>query len=166
MQIAGQSIRIKSHVVRNEFNSGGALQKLLLRYFQFAMTQISQCAACNRLHDLEEWLARWLLMIRDRMASDKFMLTHEFLAQMLGTRRSSATLAAGTLRGAGPIKYHRGQIHILNRGELQNVSCEMLPRYYRKQAVAIALSEGRKSGAQIPKKEKIGPGVCRQLLSV
>ena len=86
--------------------------------------QLSQCAACNRLHALEERLARWLLMVADRVNSNEFILTHEFLSQMLGTRRSSVTLAAGTLQRAGLIQYGYGKINILNREGLENVSCE------------------------------------------
>ncbi len=113
--------------MRDEFRRESSLQHELLRYFHFAFVQISQNAACNRLHGLEERLARWLLMVQDRLNSDGFLITHEFLAQMLGTRRSSVTLAAGVLQRAGLITYRRGQVKILDREELRSASCECYP---------------------------------------
>ena len=124
MQIAGEGIKVPSSVVRDEFKRGGSLQQQLLRYFQFGFVLISQNAACNRLHGLEERMARWLLMVQDRLNANSFQITHEFLAQMLGTRRSSVTLAAGVLQRAGLIRYHRGEMQILDRDELQNATCE------------------------------------------
>jgi CRP-like cAMP-binding protein len=127
MQVAGHGIKVSSAVVRQEFSRAGKLQSLLLRYLQFTIAQISHTAACNRLHDLEERLARWLLMVHDRVRVDEFVLTHDFLSQMLGTRRSSVTLAAGTLQRAGLINYHRGRIQISNREGLESVACECYP---------------------------------------
>jgi len=127
MQIAGDAIKIPATVIREEFSRPGTLQTLLLRQMQFTMAQISQTAACNRLHNLEERLSRWLLMVHDRVKINTFPLTHEFLAQMLGTRRSSVTLAAGVLQRAGLIEYKRGQIHIANRAELENATCQCYP---------------------------------------
>src|SRR5688572_12856703 len=124
MQIAGRSIRVDSAPVRDEFYRGGSLNRALMRYFQFVLVQISQSGACNRLHDLEERLSRWLLMVHDRIQQDEFILTHDFLSQMLGTRRSSVTLAAGTLQRAGMIDYRRGRIRIVDREALESASCE------------------------------------------
>jgi CRP-like cAMP-binding protein len=127
MQIDGDGMKIDAAVIRQEFSFPGTLQFLLLRLMQFQMTQLSQTAACNRLHDLEERLSRWLLMVHDRVLADTFYLTHEFLAQMLGTRRSSVTLAAGVLQRAGLIDYKHGQIHISNRAALEGVACQCYP---------------------------------------
>ncbi|MBD1945516.1 Crp/Fnr family transcriptional regulator, partial [Coleofasciculus sp. FACHB-712] len=124
VQVAGNGIRMKAEQLRSEFKRGGALQSLLLRYTQALLTQVSQGVACNRLHTIEERLARWLLTVQDRVESDQFPLTQEFIAQMLGTRRSGVTVAAGTLSKAGTIRYSRGKITILNQGDLEAISCE------------------------------------------
>jgi hypothetical protein len=86
--------------------------------------QISQAAACNRMHTNEERLSRWLLMSHDRVGSDEFSITHEFLGQMLGSRRATVTLCAGILQAAGLIRYHRGRLTIVDREGLEEVSCE------------------------------------------
>jgi len=91
---------------------------------QALFAQISQAAACNRLHSNEERLSRWLLMSHDRVRADTFPITHEFLGQMLGSRRATVTLSAGLLQAAGLIRYHRGQVTILDRVGLEHVSCE------------------------------------------
>ncbi|MBD2248553.1 Crp/Fnr family transcriptional regulator [Nostoc sp. FACHB-888] len=124
VQVAGGSLRMEAEQLIAEFNRGGELQSLLLRYTQAMFTQVTQTAACNRLHTVEERLARWLLMVSDRMQSDTFPLTQEFIAQMLGCRRSGVTVAAGTLSGAGMISYKRGTINILNRQDLEDTSCQ------------------------------------------
>lgn len=124
VQIAGRAITIDASVIKAEFDRGEALQDLLLRYTQALLTQVSQTAACNRFHPTEERLARWLLQSNDFMRSAKLQLTQDFLANMLGTRRASVTVAAGTLQKAGIINYSRGLIEILNREELESASCE------------------------------------------
>jgi CRP-like cAMP-binding protein len=124
VQVAGNGMRMKAELLKSEFNRGGALQNLLLRYTQALLTQVSQGVACNRLHTIEERLARWLLTVQDRLESDQFPLTQEFIAQMLGTRRSGVTVAAGTLSKAGTIRYSRGKITILNQEDLEATSCE------------------------------------------
>jgi CRP-like cAMP-binding protein len=100
------------------------LMRQLHRYSQRLAVQTTQIAACNRLHDVEERLARWILMTQDRVHSDKLPLTQEFLAQMLGTRRSSVTIAAGILQKAGMISYTRGSVTILNRQKLAAAACD------------------------------------------
>jgi CRP-like cAMP-binding protein len=127
MQISGVGLKVEADFMRKEFQQNARWRELLFGYFQFAFAQVSQCAACNRLHSLEERLARWLLMVQDREVSNKFKLTHEFLGQMLGTRRPSVSLAAAALQRAGLIRYHRGQIDVLDRKGLENVSCECYP---------------------------------------
>jgi CRP-like cAMP-binding protein len=100
------------------------LERQLHRYGQQMAMQTTQIAACNRLHDVEERLARWLLMTQDRIESDQRPLTQEFLGQMLGTRRSSVTVAAGTLQKAGLISYTRGSVTISNRQKLEEAACD------------------------------------------
>jgi CRP-like cAMP-binding protein len=100
------------------------LRRLLSRYTLALMTQMAQNAACNRTHSIEERCARWLLMTRDRVREDTFPLTQEFLAQMLGVRRPSVSIAAGILAKAGLISYVRGQITILDRAGLERSCCE------------------------------------------
>ncbi len=124
VQISGTAIQINADVVRAEFNRGGAIQTLLLSYIQTIYSELAQAAACNRLHTLDERLARWLLTVSDRVESEDFFLTQEFIAQMLGVRRSGVTVAASTLSRAGMISYKRGHISILNREDLEATSCE------------------------------------------
>ena len=123
-QIPDGALRVKAEVVRREFKRGGALGDLLLRFTEAMILQISQVAACNRVHTVEERLARWLLMTRDRTASDELELTQEFLAMMLGCRRAGVTTAAITLQGAGVIRYSRGHITILDKPGLEALACE------------------------------------------
>lgn len=124
VQIPGDAIRIKAELLKTKFAEGGQLQSLLLLYTQALFTQVAQTAACNRLHLLEKRLARWLLTVQDRIQSHEMLLTQEFLAQMLGTRRSGVTEAAGTLQKSGIIRYSRGKITILDRESLEINACE------------------------------------------
>ncbi|MEA5601981.1 Crp/Fnr family transcriptional regulator [Nostoc sp. UHCC 0252] len=124
VQVAGAGMRIDADIFRAEFNQGGAIQNLVLRYVRAVYTELTQSCACNRLHTLEERLARWLLTVSDRLESEDFPLTQEFIAQMLGVRRSGVTVAASALSRAGMIRYQRGQINILNRKDLEATSCE------------------------------------------
>ncbi len=124
VQVPKGGTRMEATRLKAEFNRGGVLQSLLLRYTQALHTQVSQTAACNRLHRVESRLARWLLMVSDHMQSDQFPLTQEFIAQMLGVRRSGVTEAASTLSQAGMIRYTRGKITILNREAMEVTSCE------------------------------------------
>jgi len=124
VQVAGCGMKMKADRLSSEFDRGGRLQRLLLRYTQALLTQASQRVACNRLHTIEARLASWLLTVQDRMHSDQFHLTQEFISQMLGTRRSSVTVAAGTLSKAGIISYSRGNITVLDRQRLEAIACE------------------------------------------
>ncbi|MBN3872756.1 Crp/Fnr family transcriptional regulator [Nostoc sp. JL33] len=124
VQIAGAGMQMDADILRAEFNRGGAIQTLLLRYVQAVYSELAQGVACNRLHILEERLARWLLTVSDRLESEDFPLTQEFIAQMLGVRRSGVTVAASTLSRAGMLAYQRGKISILNREDLEATSCE------------------------------------------
>ena len=118
-QIPGEALRMQAEVFSQEMQSLGPLHDLLHRYTYAMVMQISQSAACNRLHSLEERLCRWLLMTHDRVGADQFLLTQEFMAQMLGVRRPTVNTAASILQKAGLIQYSRGKITILNRSGLE-----------------------------------------------
>ena len=124
VQIPNGGARTRVDVIRNEFEKGQTLQKLLLRYANSLMRQVSQTAACNASHTAEERLSRWLLMCHDRAQSSQLNLTQEFLAEMLGTRRGTVNVAAITLQSASLIKYQRGHITIIDRPGLEAFSCE------------------------------------------
>ena len=128
VQISNGALRMKASTLKEEFHRGGPLQDLLLRYAQAFSIQVSQTAACNRLHSMEERLARWLLMTHDRARLDQLELTQEFLSMMLGVERSGVTLAAITLQDAGLIQYSRGKITILDRKGLERAACECYGR--------------------------------------
>ncbi|HEV2802569.1 MAG TPA: Crp/Fnr family transcriptional regulator [Pyrinomonadaceae bacterium] len=124
VQRQGSALKIKSSVLREEFKRGGKFQDLLLRYTQAHLVQIAQTSVCNRLHDLEARLSRWLLMIHDRVDGDEFLLTQDIISIMLGAQRTGVTNAASTLQKKGIISYSRGRIVILDRQELEETSCE------------------------------------------
>lgn len=123
-QVTGHSLRIDSAAFLRLFERLSGLQALVDKYTQALFGQISQAAACNRLHSSEERLSRWLLMSHDRVGSDQFMITQEFLGQMLGARRSTVSVSAGILQRAGLIRYVRGNVTIVDRAGLEAVSCE------------------------------------------
>lgn len=124
VQIAGTAMRMKAKQLKSEFDRGSTLQQLLLRYTQALFTHTAHTAACNRIHTIEERLARWLLMVQDRVQSNELRLTQEFISHMLGTRRSGVTEAASTLSQAGIINYSRGKITICDRKALELTACE------------------------------------------
>jgi CRP-like cAMP-binding protein len=124
VQIAGDAFRMKAKILKAEFARGGALHDLMLRYTQALLTQISQTAVCNRLHSMEKRLCRWLLLCHDRLKSDELLMTQEFIANMLGGRRESVTVAAGRLQDAGLVQYARGHITLLSREGLEAAVCE------------------------------------------
>ena len=124
VQIAGRAIKINASILRQEFENNKELRDVLLRYTQLLIAQISQTAACNRLHFLEQRLARWLLEAQNCIDSDNLRLTQEFIAQMLGVRRAGVTQAAQQLQESGLIRYSRGQIQILDQQGLETASCE------------------------------------------
>jgi CRP-like cAMP-binding protein len=124
MQIAGAGFRIDAEKLKAEFERNGELRRHLQKYIQAFMVQTSQTAACNRLHNIEERLARWLLACRDRMSSDRLGLTQDFLGQMLGSPRTTVTLAVGLLERAGMIDHSRGVVTIRHRAALESAACE------------------------------------------
>jgi hypothetical protein len=127
VQVAGTALRMRFTELRREFLTAEPLRSLVLGFVQSQASLVAQLAACNRLHEVEERLARWLLMVHDRIGEDIIPLTQEFLAQMLGTRRSSVTIAASSLQRSGLIEYHRGQVRVLNRELLEEAACECYP---------------------------------------
>lgn len=124
VQSAGDALRLKAKLLQDEFARGGKFQRLLLRYTQALITQISQTAVCNRLHSVDQQLCRWLLLSHDRVQADELIMTQELIADMLGVRREGVTVAAGRLQDAGAISYVRGHIKILNRRKLEQTVCE------------------------------------------
>lgn len=124
VQIAGAAYRIERRVLRQEFDRGEIVQRLLLRYLQVLLTQVAQTAACYRHHSVQQQLCRWLLRALDRAPSGELVMTQELAANMLGVRRESITDAAGKLQAAGGIQYRRGHITVLDRSLLEARSCE------------------------------------------
>ena len=124
VQIAGHAYRLESRLLKEEFNRAGLMQRLFLRYTQALMTQMSQSAACNRHHSVEQQLSRWLLLTLDRVSSRELVVTQELVARMLGVRREGITEAAGKLQNAGFIRYRRGHIAVLDRSGLEAHTCE------------------------------------------
>ncbi len=123
-QIPGSCLRVDAETFKAEFRRGGALQLQTLHYLRYLLVQVSENAACNRVHRVKQRLARRLLMIQDRVQKDEFPMTHESISYMLGTPRSEVSLAAEALRRSGIINYARGKVTILNRRELESASCE------------------------------------------
>jgi len=121
---AGYAYRLGADLLKNEFEHGGPLQHLLLRYTQALITQMAQTAVCNRHHSVDQQLCRWLLLSLDRLPSNKIAMTHELIANMLGVRREGVTEAAGHLQEAGLIHYSRGHITVLDRPKLEARVCE------------------------------------------
>lgn len=124
VQSAGGAIRMTAKMLQDEFARGGKFQRLLLRYTQALITQISQTAVCNRLHSVDQQLCRWLLLSHDRVKADELIMTQELIADMLGVRREGVTVAAGRLQDAGAISYVRGHIKIRDRQKLEETVCE------------------------------------------
>jgi CRP-like cAMP-binding protein len=124
MQMSGCGLRIRSEIFQQVLLCASTLHAEVSRFALMHGMQVAQLAACNRLHDIEQRLARWLLMCQDRVDSPLLPLTHEFLAQMLGTGRPSVTLAAGALESAGVIENLRGTVKVLNRKGLEQAACE------------------------------------------
>jgi len=124
VQSVGHGYQLKAQLLKNEFNQAGPLQRLLLRYTQALITQMSQTAVCNRHHSIEQQLSRWLLLSMDRLPDNELIMTQELIANMLGVRREGVTEAAGKLQSLGLINYRRGHISVLNRAGLEKRSCE------------------------------------------
>jgi CRP-like cAMP-binding protein len=124
VQSAGHAYRLRADFLKEEFERGGELQHLLLRFTQALITQMAQTAVCNRHHSVEQQLCRWLLLSLDRLPSNELVMTQELIANMLGVRREGVTEAAGHLQEAGLIRYQRGHITVLDRPQLAQRVCE------------------------------------------
>jgi len=124
VQSAGFGYRLPAQLLKQEFNRAGPVLRLLLRYTQALITQMTQTAVCNRHHSVEQQLCRWLLLSLDRLSSDSLTMTQELIANMLGVRREGVTEAAGNLQRAGLIRYSRGRIEVLDRPRLEEAVCE------------------------------------------
>jgi CRP-like cAMP-binding protein len=123
-QVPGTALRLDADVFRDTIGRSGSLVILLHRYAQVLFNQVAWSAACSRAHSIEQRCARWLLMTHDRVTSDRFHLTQEFLGQMLGVHRPRVNRAAGALQKAGVIRYVRGRITVVDRGGLEAAACE------------------------------------------
>jgi CRP-like cAMP-binding protein len=124
VQSAGSAYRLTGQRLKEEFNRHGQMLHLLLRYTQALLTQMAQTAVCNRHHELEQQLCRWLLLSLDRLSSNQLTMTQELIANMLGVRREGVTEAAGKLQKLGVIEYSRGHITVLDRSKLEELCCE------------------------------------------
>ena len=124
VQPASHAYRLESRLLKEEFDRGGLMQHLMLRYTQALITQMAQTAACNRHHSVDQQLCRWLLLTLDRMQANELVMTQELVASMLGVRREGITQAAGKLQQAGVIRYRRGHIAVLERSGLEARVCE------------------------------------------
>jgi len=124
MQGAGSGLRIRAGIVREEFLKGGVFSQLVHSFLYMQMVQVAQSVLCGRLHSVDMRMARWMLTAADRMGTDSLQITQEFLAQMLGSRRSTVTVAAGQLQRQGLIDYARGRVKIVDRQGLEAISCE------------------------------------------
>lgn len=123
-QVPGETLRMNADSFRARIDGDGKFRQLMFAYTQALFAQISQGVACNGVHTVQERCARWLLETHDRAGSDEFLLTQEFLSDMLGVRRPSVTVAARTLQQAGVISYERGRITVTDRAGLEEASCE------------------------------------------
>lgn len=124
VQSAGYAYRLTGRRLKAEFNRHTEMLHILLRYTQSLLTQMAQTAVCNRHHTLDQQLCRWLLLSLDRLTTNELKMTQELIANMLGVRREGVTEAAGKLQKLGVIRYSRGKITVLDRPQLERLSCE------------------------------------------
>jgi CRP-like cAMP-binding protein len=148
VQSAGHGYRLKAQLLKQEFNRAGPVLRLLLRYTQALITQMTQTAVCNRHHSVEQQLCRWLLLSLDRLSSDSLTMTQELIANMLGVRREGVTEAAGNLQRQGLIRYSRGRIEVLDRPGIEKAVCE---------CYAVVRLEFERLLSDIPRKEFVEP---------
>lgn len=143
MQLPGSALRVPFQDARNTFEQSSEFRQLLLEFLQEETAIMAQISGCNRLHNAEQRLVRWLLMAQDRVGKDKLQFTQEYLAEMIATQRTTVTVTAGSLQERGLIQYSRGNIRILDRPGLEAIACgcygtikELLDGLYKRQAVA------------------------------
>jgi CRP-like cAMP-binding protein len=124
IQVPGSGLRLQADVLSSEMDRSSSMRGIMLRYAHAFFNQVAQSAACNHFHSVEQRCCRWLLMTHDRVQSDRFLLTQEFLGMMLGVRRTSVTAVAGILKRQKLIEYRRGQVTVLNRPGIEKLACE------------------------------------------
>mgnify|MGYP003340398646 CR=1 FL=1 len=146
VQTAGHAYRLEGRLLKQEFNRAGLMQRLLLRYTQALMTQMTQTAACMRHHTVEQQLCRWLLLTLDRAPARELVITQELIASMLGVRREGITQAAGELQAAGFIRYRRGHVAVMNRSGLEKRSCECYAVVKREMSRLLSDAQYRQEG--------------------
>ena len=154
VQSAGEGYRLRASVLKKEFERGGSLQHLLLRYTQALITQMAQTAVCNRHHSVDQQLCRWLLLSLDRLPDNRLVMTQELIANMLGVRREGVTEAAQKLQGEGLIRYSRGRITVLDRRRLEKRVCEcyaVVKREYDRLLPASSPTSSSRSPATAPR---------------
>jgi CRP-like cAMP-binding protein len=149
VQTAGYGYRLPGRLLKDEFNRAGLLHGLLLRYTQALLTQMSQTAACNRHHSIEQQLCRWLLLTLDRLPSNELVMTQELIASALGVRREGITEAAGNLQRAGVIRYRRGHITVLERPGLEAGACECYAVVKKEMARLLSDVQYRQSASAV-----------------
>ncbi|MDO9323184.1 MAG: Crp/Fnr family transcriptional regulator [Pseudomonas sp.] len=148
VQSSGAAYRLPGQKLKDEFNQHSELMLLLLRYTQSLITQMSQTAVCNRHHAIDQQLCRWLLLSLDRLPDNQLSVTQELIANLLGVRREGVTEAAGKLQKLGVIDYSRGHIKILNREELETLSCECYAVVKQENDRLLPYSHNNKSKAE------------------
>ncbi len=146
VQIAGHGYSLEASLLKREFLRGGAAHRILLRYTQSLIAQMTQTAACNRHHSVEQQICRWLLMTLDRIYSREIVVTQEMIAGVLGVRRESVTEVAGDLQRAGVISYRRGHISVVDRAGLLRGVCECYGAVKQQMNIPYLLPEPRSSG--------------------
>ena len=146
VQVPGAGLRMKAALFERELARSPAMRAVMLRYAHAFFNQVAQSAACNHFHSLQQRCARWMLMTHDRMQSDEFLLTQEFLAMMLGVQRTGVSAAASVLQQAGLIRYNRGNVTILDRGGLAARSCECYGVSKREFDRLLGVRAARKAG--------------------
>ena len=155
VQTSGHAYRLERRLLKQEFERGGPTMRLLLRYTQALITQMTQTAVCNRHHSVEQQLCRWLLVTLDRIPSGQLVMTQELVASMLGVRREGVTEAAGRLQADGYISYRRGHISVLGRKGLESRTCECYAVV--KKEIARLLSDVQLRQASLPLNLRAGP---------
>lgn len=156
VQVPGVGLRMKATSFRDELARSASMRAVMLRYVHAVFNQVAQSAACNQFHSLQQRCCRWLLMTHDRMQSDEFLLTQEFLAMMLGVRRTGVSAAASALQRAGLIRYRRGTVTILDRKGLKRLTCECYG--VSKAEFDRLLGPGQAKGTRRPGRRSAGAG--------
>jgi DNA-binding transcriptional regulator YhcF (GntR family) len=158
VQTAGFGYRLKARLMIEEFDRAGPMMRLLLRYTQALITQMSQTAVCNRHHSLEQQLCRWLLLTLDRLPTNELTITQELIASMLGVRREGITEAAGNLQRDGLISYRRGHITVIDRSGLESHACECY-KVVKKEFLRLLSDSGAASNRSINHKVESSRGL-------